>query len=171
MIRRSTRKDATSWRSILITLPGGNPFCASHFALCQRSPSLEPPLRANTASPKRAYQASCTTNTLENAAARLETWPPIERVTARSPAEAGRNFQLSGRSTIGWVLLISINPSLLRRRCPGILLQSYLARKRPSTFLYLFMTRTEGISPWKSNKDAVSASCILPGRAPIRKFG
>ena len=30
------------------------------------------------------------------------------------------------------------------------------------------MTRTEGISPWKSNKDAVSASCILPGRAPIR---
>ena len=28
------------------------------------------------------------------------------------------------------------------------------------------MTRTEGISPWKSNKDAVPASCILPGRAP-----
>ena len=42
------------------------------------------------------------------------------------------------------------------------------------------MTRTEGISPWKSNDsyrrdfpwksntDAVPASCILPGRAPIR---
>ena len=28
--------------------------------------------------------------------------------------------------------------------------------------------RAEGISPWKSNKDAVSASCILPGPAPIR---
>ena len=32
------------------------------------------------------------------------------------------------------------------------------------------MTRTEGISPWKSNKDAVSASCILPGRAPNHIF-
>ena len=32
------------------------------------------------------------------------------------------------------------------------------------------MTRTEGIYPWKSNKDAVSASCILPGRAPNRKI-
>ena len=30
------------------------------------------------------------------------------------------------------------------------------------------MTRTEGIFPCKSNKDAVPASCILPGRAPIR---
>ena len=46
-------------------------------------------------------------------------WPTIERGTARSLAEAATDFQLSGAGTIGWVLLISINPSLLTEEMSG----------------------------------------------------
>ncbi len=44
----------------------------------------------------------------------LGDWPLIERRTARSPAEAATDFQLPEASAIGWVLLTSINPSLLK---------------------------------------------------------
>ena len=43
--------------------------------------------------------------------AQLSEWPPNERRTACSPAEAATGFQLSAARTIGWVLLFGNYPS------------------------------------------------------------